>query len=29
MSAPAVPEFRVEWTGRIAVYVPVKPKARK
>jgi hypothetical protein len=29
MSAPAVPGFRVEWTGRVAVYVPVKTEARK
>jgi hypothetical protein len=29
MSAPVVPGFRVEWTGRIAVYIPVKPGTKK
>lgn len=26
MSTPPAPEYRVEWTGRIEVYVPVRPR---
>ena len=29
MTAPAVPGYRIEWTGRVAVYIPVKPGAKK